>query len=909
MATNDKESSATGTDNRPPMLEESDFESWKIHISIGYIRGKPLGKLIWKSIKNGPSPHPMITVTTGEGEQQTQVTREKTDEEFTEAENNKERADIQATNILSQGLPRHIFNTLNQTETAKEIWENVELLMQGSGLTEQQKKETLFDQYERFRANGNESIHDYFVRFHKLINDMKITKMEIPVHQRNTKFVNNLPSYWGKYVTIVKNSKDISTVSYVDLYTHLKSYEQHAMKTLSKMNQTSRNADPLAYMAQATQSTSSPSQYVPPPPQYAPAPQQAPQSTNDAMLATMNQIVNLLSGFQKQFPPTNNQLRTSTNPMTQATIQAGQITTENVQRRAPGNKGKHAGTGSQGKVVTCYNCRGQGHVARECKEKKRAKDSQWFKDKALLMEAKEKGAILDAKAKAFLADVECTTPYAEPLAITTTNHYHYVILKYHKRYTREKTTRLRCEISVITILDNLRLQLEGHIKTNEEQIFANDSLKADLERYKTQVQNLEQIKVKKDLEQLVDPMFASEPNEASGHRLYLNTNLQNGKFQQIVILLLTSNFLYHSNNSNAISVFSLYGHLGFKRTTSIHGESDTSLLRGLKVFELENLSRRPYSLHAFLIYDLEPLSIVFLTLSLLSEALKNLLLVDLDIRVAQSLSLNNELSTTLLAIAKERLKAAKQHNTVRENKDSYYLSDGVVNSLHRHRKEKQNWISCSHKFDSLYEFLTQEETQQDDSVPTPSNDPPLSGEDSMQLSELMLLCTNLQKRVLDLEKAKDAQAKEIADLKKRVQRLERKKKSRTTGLKRLKKGRRRIEDIDKDVDVSLVDDTHGRSNDADMFDIDDLHGDELNVDMPVGENQEQSVKERKVDTSVEGSAAPTTIEEITLAQTLIQIKAAKPKVVTTAATTTTTRPKARGVVVQKPSEFRTPQES
>ncbi|GKF60791.1 hypothetical protein Tco_0177577, partial [Tanacetum coccineum] len=49
--------------------------------------------------------------------------------------------------------------------------------------------------------------------------------------------------------------------------------------------------------------------------------------------------------------------------------------------------------------------------------------------------------------------------------------------------------------------------------------------------------------------------------------------------------------------------------------------------------------------------------------------------------------------------------------------------------------------------------FTQEETQQDDSVPTPSNDLPLS------------------------EKAKDAQAKEITDLKKRVQKLERKKKS------------------------------------------------------------------------------------------------------------------------------------
>ncbi|GKA50629.1 hypothetical protein Tco_0743702 [Tanacetum coccineum] len=203
--------------------------------------------------------------------------------------------------------------------------------------------------------------------------------------------------------------------------------------------------------------------------------------------------------------------------------------------------------------------------------------------------------------------------------------------------------------------------------------------------------------------------------------------------------------------------------------------------------------------------------------------------------------------------------------------------------------------------------VTQEGTQQDDSVPTLSNDPPLSGAGSMQLTKLMTLCTNLQKQVLDLEKAKDAQAKEIADLKKRVQKLERKKKSRTTRLKRLRKvvmsrrvkssedkdslgdhedaskQGRSIEDIDKDSDISLVDDTQGRLDDAEMFDTNELHGDEVVVDMLV---------------------------EITLAQTLIQIKAAKPKVVTTAATTTTTtRPKARGVVVQEPSEFRTPQES
>ncbi|GJR15620.1 hypothetical protein Tco_0798272 [Tanacetum coccineum] len=210
----DKESSAVGTDNRPPMLVESDYESWKICIER-YIRGKTLGKLIWRSIQNGPTPHPQINVTEGQGGDAVQVTRDKRDEEFTEIENNKELADIQATNILSQGLPRH--------------------------------KEELFDEYERFHAIGNESIHDYFVRFHKLINDMKITQLKIPTHQMNTKFVNNLPSYWAKYVTNVKNNKDIFATTYVELYTYLKTYKLHVMKTLKKQEQSTSTVDPLAY--------------------------------------------------------------------------------------------------------------------------------------------------------------------------------------------------------------------------------------------------------------------------------------------------------------------------------------------------------------------------------------------------------------------------------------------------------------------------------------------------------------------------------------------------------------------------------------------------------------------------------------------------------------------------------------
>ncbi|GKD34572.1 hypothetical protein Tco_1250081, partial [Tanacetum coccineum] len=221
------------------------------------------------------------------------------------------------------------------------------------------------------------------------------------------------------------------------------------------------------------------------------------------------------------------------------------------------------------------------------------------------------------------------------------------------------------------------------------------------------------------------------------------------------------------------------------------------------------------------------------------------------------------------------------------------VDSGIPTDHHQTPVTTQPSSSRSHKKQSRRKqrkdtVVTQEETQQDDSVPIPSNDPLLS------------------------EKAKDAQAKEIVGLKKRVQkRVESSEDKDSLGdHEDASKQGRSIEDIDKDDDVSLVDDTQGRLDDAEMFDTNEIHGDEVVVDMLVGEKQEQSAKEREVNTSVKDSAAPTTIEEITLTQTLIKIKAAKPKVVTTVATTTTTtRPKARGVVVQEPSKFKTLQES
>ncbi|GJV21480.1 hypothetical protein Tco_1370500 [Tanacetum coccineum] len=176
-------------------------------------------------------------------------------------------------------------------------------------------------------------------------------------------------------------------------------------------------------------------------------------------------------------------------------------------------------------------------------------------------------------------------------------------------------------------------------------------------------------------------------------------------------------------------------------------------------------------------------------------------------------------------------------------------------------------------------------------VSTLSCDPPQSGEDRMKLNELMNLCTKLSDRVLALENANTSQPTEIATIKERIKKLEKKKKSRIYKPKRLYKGRK-IADIDQDAEVTLVDETQERNNDDLMFDTCVLDGDEV-------------FEEPMVNAATTTSSILVSVDDpVTTAG---KIKAAKPKAVTTAATTITTaiantRPKEKGIVFHDQEE-------
>nr|GEX24662.1 hypothetical protein [Tanacetum cinerariifolium] len=133
-----------------------------------------------------------------------------------------------------------------------------------------------------------------------------------------------------------------------------------------------------------------------------------------------------------------------------------------------------------------------------------------------------------------------------------------------------------------------------------------------------------------------------------------------------------------------------------------------------------------------------------------------------------------------------------------------------------------------------------------------------SDEDRIKLNELMELCTNLQSRVLDLEKTKTTQALKITSLKKRVKKLKKKQRSRTHKLKILYK---EINDIDVDEDITLVND----QDDAEMFGVNDLHGEEMFVEKEVTDKEVSAAGEvnAAIIATTVSAAATITTEEIT----------------------------------------------
>ncbi|GJW47762.1 hypothetical protein Tco_0079408 [Tanacetum coccineum] len=142
-------------DKSLPMLEKHLYDSWKSRMEL-YMMNRPHGRMILASVEKGPLVWPSIT--------EDGVTRLKEYVELTPAEAIQADCDIKAINIILQGLPTEIYALVSQHRVAKDLWEKIKLLMQGTSLTKQERECKLYDEFDKFTYKKGETLHEYYLR-------------------------------------------------------------------------------------------------------------------------------------------------------------------------------------------------------------------------------------------------------------------------------------------------------------------------------------------------------------------------------------------------------------------------------------------------------------------------------------------------------------------------------------------------------------------------------------------------------------------------------------------------------------------------------------------------------------------------------------------------------------------------
>nr|GEZ12396.1 hypothetical protein [Tanacetum cinerariifolium] len=287
--------------------------------------------------------------------------------------------------VLSQELKDNdIYSTVDACPNACEMWKAIERLKQGESINVQDLETNLYWEFGKFTSQDGQ-----------------------------------------RFVTLVKQSKELKTISYHKLYDILKQH-QHEFNKI-RAERIAGVANPLALAAQQqpvyhpqthpthyTQNSSTRSQQAAtknkgkvivnsPQPIYDQEPSMVAKDDETSKDKEIDKLMALISlSLNKIYKPTNNNLRTSSN-----TSRANQDNSLRINRSAGyenqriGNvAGARETVGStvvQKSRIQCYNCKEFRHVARECQKPKRVKDAVYHREKMILCKQEEARIRLNAE--------------------------------------------------------------------------------------------------------------------------------------------------------------------------------------------------------------------------------------------------------------------------------------------------------------------------------------------------------------------------------------------------------------------------------------------------------------------------------------------------------------------------------
>ncbi|GJW73616.1 retrovirus-related pol polyprotein from transposon TNT 1-94 [Tanacetum coccineum] len=413
---------AAGSKDRPPMLGPGRYSQWRSRF-LRYIDTKPNGEGLRKSILSGPYVPSTVLV-----------------QAVAATEGNPAIQQHTTIETVLNMTPENKEHFLSEKEANFFLLTAIERLQQGESLNVQDVKTNLFWEFGKFTSRDGESMESYYSRFYKLMNELTRNNLQVTTMQVNVQFLQQLQPEWSRFVTVVKQSKEIDTISYHTLFDILKQYQNEVNDI--RAERIAKSANPLALLAAAQ--PYSDNYYQAPKPQrtnttssstrpsastrhkgkeiakpVTPQSESVSEEDSDPEQAQRDKdmqknLALLAKYFKKLYKPTNNNLRTSSNSRNKTEDTTPRYNNDN-QSGQFGNQRTMTVVGARETVgsqvvqqngIQCFNWKGFGHYAKECRKPNKVKDYTYHKEKMMICKQAEQGVPLQAEQADWLEDTD-----------------------------------------------------------------------------------------------------------------------------------------------------------------------------------------------------------------------------------------------------------------------------------------------------------------------------------------------------------------------------------------------------------------------------------------------------------------------------------------------------------------------
>nr|GEX23302.1 hypothetical protein [Tanacetum cinerariifolium] len=310
---------------RIPLLYRGEYSQW-VERFMNYIEEQTDGEAMINSIKNGDQPLPRVTQVSIAGTTSTEQPPLKDKSMCNKTA--KYLWDALARHMLGseygeqdrKAAVLYVYETFKATEGELLLYTYIRYLQVINDLKkcgyskdncseygEQDKKATVFYEYNTFKGTEGELLLDTYIRYLQVINDLKKYGYSKDNCDLNFKFLNNLQPEWKQYATMMRQNKNLMNINIDALYNILKQNQGDVNDAMgSKKKTIVVTSDPLALTAEKTNVSKSKEKVV--------VSSNFVGSEADDFSEWKNITTLLAKAFnQKKFysKPTNNNLRTS----------------------------------------------------------------------------------------------------------------------------------------------------------------------------------------------------------------------------------------------------------------------------------------------------------------------------------------------------------------------------------------------------------------------------------------------------------------------------------------------------------------------------------------------------------------------------------------------------------------------